>query len=122
MRHRAPREGDRVRDLTGSKRRDGTVTAVALGTQSVRVCWDGGGRQTWRSWDDIQLLAFPPPPPEPKPRDHPSDEDLIGFRCAEALRHLREAEKLMPENTTRWRFVLAAQCAVEAVAREGSDE
>lgn len=43
------------------------------------------------------------------------DEHLITFRLDEALRHLREAEKLIPENTKQWRFLLGAQTAVEAV-------
>lgn len=43
------------------------------------------------------------------------DEHLIAFRLDEALRHLREAEKLIPKNTKQWRFLLGAQTAVEAV-------
>jgi hypothetical protein len=47
------------------------------------------------------------------------DEDLIQFRLTEATRHLKEAEKLIPAETMRWRFVLAAQVAVDAVRKEG---
>lgn len=43
------------------------------------------------------------------------DEHLIAFRLDEALRHLREVEKLIPKNTKQWRFLLGAQTAVEAV-------
>lgn len=50
------------------------------------------------------------------------DEHLIAFRLDEALRHLREAEKLIPENTKQWRFLLGAQTAVEAVQQLQREE
>lgn len=51
---------------------------------------------------------------------HQDDEDLLSFRLGEALRWLEHSEELIPENTKRWRFLMAAQLAVKAV-REVDD-
>jgi hypothetical protein len=41
---------------------------------------------------------------------------------AEALRHLKAAEELVPENTKGWRFLQAARLAVEVTKEEVGDE
>lgn len=51
---------------------------------------------------------------------HPSDEDLIGHRLAEALRHLEEAGSLIPRDSKRWQFLQAARVCVEATRDETS--
>ena len=49
-------------------------------------------------------------------------EEQVRYHLSEALIHLGAVEKLVPENTQRWRFTLAAQLAVGAVGRADPDE